>query len=168
MCSTLGNEDISDANMNKKKLFLSILIGLCLIGLGFGGGTYFGWTKFGRASRSMERLFGMAGYAQYTAMEYQYAEYAEAKKTLLQYIAVLDSQRETKDLDACDRRMYRVEAMLSHIRLALLEEKNGNTKEADKYLREASKRCQDAHWKDCSLEKIRQVVERSDHFLKQK
>lgn len=137
--------------MNKKTLLI-VLISISLLALGFAGGTYFGWTKLGKATRSMERLWGMTGYAQYVVMEYQYANYPEAKKALLDYITVLEEAKKHRGVDDFDR-MYQVETMASYMRLAILEGKNGNSKESEKYIREANKKCRDIKWKDCSPEK---------------
>lgn len=151
--------------MNKKRPILIVLMSISLLALGFAGGTYFGWTKLGKSSRSMERLFGTAGYAQYVAMEYQYANYRDAKKALLDYITMLDEGEKIKGIDDLNYRMYQVDIMISYVRLAILEDRNGNPKESEKYMREATKRCQDVKWKDCSPEKIRQLVEQLDRKL---
>jgi len=145
--------------MNRKKLLLIVLISIALLALGFAGGTYFGWTKLGKGTRSMERLFGLSGYG-------QYANYPEAKKVLLDYMAVLDEVKKMKGIDASEYRMCQVETMTTYIRLAITEEKNANSKESEKYMGEASKGCQDIKWKDCSPEKLRQLVERLDHRWK--
>jgi hypothetical protein len=98
---------------------------ISLLALGFAGGTYFGWTKLGKSSRSMERLFGTAGYAQYVAMEYQYANYRDAKKALLDYITMLDEGEKIKGIDDLNYRMYQVDIMMSYVRLAILEDRIG-------------------------------------------
>ena len=68
---------------NGTKLLLIVLVSISLLLLAFVGGTYFGWTKLGKATRSMERTFALSGYFQYTALEYQNASYPEAKRLYL-------------------------------------------------------------------------------------
>ena len=113
-------------------------------------------------------FFALAGYSQYTVMEYQNANYPEAKKALLQFIATLDEVKKLKDIDSFDYRMCQVDTILTYGRLAILEEKHGNPSESEKYMSNATVICQDVKWKDCSSNKIRQFVDRLDSNLKDK
>jgi len=54
---------------------------------------------------------------------------------------------------------------MTYGRLAILEEKYGNPKEYEKYMREASKGCEEINWRDCSPERIRQLIERLNRKL---
>ena len=68
-----------------------------------------------------------------------------------------------KDIDYFDYRTCQSDTMMSYIRLAFLEEKQGSKVESEKYMNKATNICQDLQFfKDCSQSKLRQLIEHMD------
>lgn len=149
--------------MNYKNVIVKIVVLLLVFGLGAVVGGYFGFKKVGEPMQSLNTLLTVATNSQYACLQYQNAQYSEAKKALLDYLSLLKELND-KGLvkDRYDQRMYNVESGLTYARLALLEEKAGNITEKQKAMEDASKRFQLAGWKDYSESKIREVLKRID------
>ena len=78
---------------------------------------------------------------------------------MLDYIGFLD-QASAESANPL-RNPYRKDAMTWYVRLAKLEEKNHGSEQAE-YMREAMARCQKLGWADCSEERLRRDVDRTD------
>lgn len=90
--------------------------------------------------------------------QYRNADYQTAKRALLEHRHLLDqmSHAAPRPLNP-----YAVDAMLSTVRLAKLEEKHTG-KEGPQYLQEAVMRCEKAGWGKCSESKLRLTVDQMD------
>ena len=97
--------------------------------------------------------------------QYLYANHKEAKAALLNYINLLDDLKSKGMVEKeqyFNLGSYYAIRGLTYARLALLEEKAGNTAGAKMNMQEAIKMSQMAGWKDDSEPKIRDALERLD------
>ena len=148
----------------KNKIVLGVII-LAVFAIGLFVGFGIGYKMTADPLNSMRTLILVASQGEITAGEYLNANHEEAKAALLNYISFLDDLK-SKGLIEKEKylgaRVYYYDRGLSYGRLALLEEKVGNTAEAKINMQEASKMFQMVGWKDYSEAKIRYFVERLD------
>ncbi len=93
--------------------------------------------------------------------QYHDADYQTAKAALLGHIRFLDRlSAESADQSS---NPYAIDAMVSYVRLAKLEERNNGVGKAE-YMREASARCERLRyrWGDCSDGELRRKVDQMD------
>jgi uncharacterized protein YneF (UPF0154 family) len=150
--------------MERKKLKSVILRGLVLVlafSLGLAAGGYIGYRMAAAPFIFMNTMFRVGLATEYANLQYCNAGYPEAKEALLKLISLFEDLK-NKEWYENRKRVYYVETGLTYARLSLLEEKNGNISEKDKFMRQAINRLQQAGWKDYSEKRIREVVERLD------
>src|SRR5690242_4211312 len=94
--------------------------------------------------------------------KYHAGDYQTAKPALIDLLAFLD--RAGYAPNAPD--MYRVDAMSTCVRLAKLEERQGNTAEKASYMKQAVERCQTLGIRKCDEESVRKEVDRLDMLIK--
>jgi hypothetical protein len=138
--------------MPKSKLAVA---GLLLVGF-ISGAVAGGYVvyRFSRNLNSIATLGAIAHYAEYATVQYQNASYGEAKEALLKFVELMDQSRST---DTFVGKSYYLDTGLTYGRLALLEERRGNTTAAQEYFRKAEGRLQSAGWKDFSEAEVRQA-----------
>jgi hypothetical protein len=148
--------------MTHKRILLIVLAILGVFALGVLTGYELGFRKFREPLASMRTLLILSTQGQIAGLQYQNADYKEAKEALLNFINLMDELKVKGEITAIDQKSYYVDRGLSFARLSLLEEKAGNKSEMTKDIQEASKMFQMAGWKDYSKERIRFFVKRMD------
>ncbi len=150
---------------NYNKRIVKGLIIMAVFALGLLVGLGIGYKKIAEPLDSMRTLLLAASQGEIAAGQYLNGNYEEAKAALLNYISFLDDLK-SKGLVEKEKylgtRAYYYDRGLSYARLALLEEKAGNSAETKMNMQEASKMFQMAGWKDYSEVRIRYFVERID------
>ena len=91
---------------------------------------------------------------------YKTADYATARAALLDFAQWLD--KASSDPNATDA--VRDDAVLSYVRLAKLEEKEGHTAEQTAYMKQAVARCQSKKQQmgGCAEERLRRITDQVD------
>jgi hypothetical protein len=145
-----------------------VAVWLLIFASGFAAGAFVAATWMMCTSR----WFGAVGESffasQYVFLQYQKAEYPEAKAALEKYLRYLDSMPPSDSESKpgqnpwLDERGIAFDKTLTLARLALLEERNGNQQAASKYWALARSYAAQAKWKDTSLENVRAIVEHLD------
>ena len=154
--------------MERKKLKSVMLRGLVLVlvfSLGLVAGGYVCYRTTVLPLTFMNTMFRLELASEYAALQYTNAGYPEAKEALLKVINLFEDFKKKGLYDnqkLLAGRKYYVDTGLTYARLSLLEEKNGNISEKDKFMRQAVDSLQHAGWKDYSEKRIREVVERQD------
>lgn len=77
----------------------------------------------------------------------------EVKKSINDYLTVIEKCKDVKK-GVITESTYYADKMLGHVRLARIEEKQGNLKERSKQLQLAKDACVQRHGFDCSEEKL--------------
>ena len=101
--------------------------------------------------------------------KYKTADYQTAKAALLDQLHFLDkvSSDPTVSSDPKAPNEFRVDAMITCLRLAKLEEKQGHAAEQAAYMKEAFTRCQTVKlYPKCEEEGLRKEVDRLDTLIK--
>jgi hypothetical protein len=148
--------------MKHKRTLLIALAILGVFALAVLTGYELGFRKFREPLASMSSLLILSAQGQIVGLQYQNADYKEAKEALMNYINLMDELKAKGEITAIDQKSYYVDRGLSFARLSLLEEKAGNKSEMTKDIQEASKMFQIAGWKDYSEERILYFVNRID------
>jgi hypothetical protein len=76
------------------------------------------------------------------------------KETLNEYLALLEKYKDFERGLILSRTAYYGDKMLTHARLARIERKLGNEREAENQMKLAVEACKQRGWQDCSEEKI--------------
>ena len=155
------------AKRSYKKIILVILSSVFILLVVFAVGMYVGFKKAKETFPFIGGLFAAGMSGQYAYMQYMNADYDEAKKALLGFINLLDEMK-SQGLPPDKfggKGMYFFDTGLTYARLALLEEKFGNSEEKERYMSEAKNRFEAAGWGDFSEDKIREVLEKLDKQL---
>ncbi len=136
--------------MNKRKkviIVISALVGFCVISWshGFRSGLFAGEYTSGMAEViSAERQ---------VACQMANADCNGVKHSINKYLAVIEQYKHLKK-GVYTETAYYADKMLGHLRLALIEEKQGNLKERSKHLAIAKEACSHRHGDDCSEGKL--------------
>jgi hypothetical protein len=94
--------------------------------------------------------------------KYRTGEYQTAKPALVDLLAFLDKAGYPPN--APD--MYRVDAMSTCVRLAKLEERQGNTAGKASYMKQAVERCETLGIRKCDEDSVRKEVDRLDTLIR--
>jgi hypothetical protein len=94
--------------------------------------------------------------------KYRTGDYQTAKPALVDLLTFLDKAGYAPN--APD--MYRVDAMSTCVRLAKLEERQGNSAEKAAYMKQAVERCQTLGIRKCDEDSVRKEVDRLDTLIK--
>jgi hypothetical protein len=154
--------------MERKKykgVMLKVLVLVLVFAFGVAVGGYVCYRTAVLPLTFMNTMFRLELASEYALLQYTNAGYSEAKESLLKVINLFEDFKKKGLYDNqkfLAGRKYYVDTGLAYARLSLLEEKNGNNSEKDKFMREAVDRLQRAGWKDYSEQRIREVVERQD------
>lgn len=144
--------------MRKTAKLAAIVVALLV---GFTSGIFTHCALRGRTASDREKLAVIAALSRDVYRQYHSGDDAGAKATLLAHVRLLE--RAEAESDPQNNNPYAVDAMISYVRLAKLEEKNKGGGKA-RYMREASVRCErlGLKWGDCSEEVLRRSVDRMD------
>ena len=118
-----------------------------------------GYFWFGKTDPAKKRLAQAGKQGDYVFGQYFNADYVAAKGATLDLIRTLDEY--SAESGGPGRNPYCVDAMLWHVRMAKLEERNSGGAQSE-YMREACSRCEQLGWADCSEENLRRQVDRMD------
>jgi len=138
-----------------------VIVGVVALGavLAVGAGLVYLWIH--RPTPEQQKLVESGKQSQVVFSQYQTGDYATAKKALLENASRLDGL--SAESGNSNRNPYAVDAMMSYVRLAKLEEKNKGTAQAE-YMKEASARCGRLGWADCSEKRLRRDIDRMDEI----
>jgi len=154
---------------NYKRITIIVVVLVLVFALGLLTGLELGFRKFREPLASMRTLLILSSQGQIATLQYQNADYKEAKEALVNYISLMDELKAKGEIrDHFDLRSYYVDRGLFLARLALVEEKAGNKTEMNKDMQEASKMFRMAGWKDYSEARIRYFVDMFDKKWKSK
>ena len=143
---------------NWKKILL-ILVGLPLIGIA----CFFSWAygfregiKAGGLTSSMAEMM-LAN--QHMRDQFTNATCDGVKQAITDYLKVLEQYKD-KDNTLITKTVYYGDVMLGYMRLARIEEHQGNREAAKRDLTIAQEACAHRKWSDCSEKKLRWFSER--------
>lgn len=135
----------------------TLKVGLPLFIALVSGFAIFSWS--GKTSSAQQKLAESIKQSEFVFEQYFSADYATAKEAMLHEVRRLDQL--SAESERPSRNPYAVDAMIWYARLAKLEERN-NGHEKGEYLQEARSRCEKLGWADCSEERLRSDVDRTD------
>ena len=150
---------------NYKAVILKVSVLVLVFAIGITVGGYIGYRMAAAPLILMNTMFKLEIATEYALLQYTNAGYSEAKEALLKLINLFEDFKKKGLYDNQKffaGRKYYVDTGLTYARLSLLEEKEGNISEKDKFMRQAVDSLQRAGWKDYSKQRIREVVERQD------
>ena len=129
--------------------------------LGFNVVTCSGCLWRGENNSGKQKLAEAASRGDHVYRQYHDADHAAAKAALLEHVRFLDQLGAESSEQG--KGPYAVDAMISYVRLAKLEEKNNGIGKAE-YMREAAARCErlKQKWGDCSVERLRRQADQMD------
>ncbi len=139
------------------KPFTKYLIYIGILFLGLVVGIIVGMRLGTRAALFARDLTAISSYSFYAEIQLKYAEYPEAKETLLNFIKLLEDSRDSNDPMVSESSLT-FDKMLTYGRLARLAQKNGDELDAKKFMALAVEECSLTSWKDCSDEKVEHVL----------
>jgi hypothetical protein len=120
-------------------------------------GVYLGSRYIGKPVATLAPILGAAWVGERAALLFHEANYAEAHEALLKYAEVNKELAARPDLGWVDTAQS--DLSLTYMRLAILEERRGNTGEAAQYVSQAVSYAKQAGWKHPTAERIRWLVE---------
>ncbi len=120
-------------------------------------GIYLGAQYIGKPVSTLAPVFGAAWVGERAALLFHEANYTEAHEALLKHAEVNKELAARPDLGwACSAQS---DLALTYMRLAILEERRGNTGDAAQYISQAVSYATQAGWKHPTAERIRWLVE---------
>jgi hypothetical protein len=135
----------------------TFVLGAALFALGAAAG-WVAATRVSSARASISMMGEAHALAQIAAVQYDNADSDAARAALNAYLGYLESERSR----LADPRMSAADKALTLARLALLDEREKETAEADEHWNRAEQEAKKADWKDPSRKRIREVVEQID------
>lgn len=137
-----------------KSILLKIVLPLVAVALLVGAG----YLWFGKTDTAKQGLVESVKQSDYAFGKYFNAGHSEAKEAVLNHIEFLD--RSSAESSNPSGNPFSVDALCWYVRLAMLEERNGGSGET--YMSEATARCRNLGWADCSEENLRRQVNSMD------
>jgi hypothetical protein len=135
----------------------TFVVGTVLFVLGAAAG-WIAANRLSSARATISRMGEAHAFAQVAAIQYDNADSDAARAGLNAYLRYLESERSS----LTDPRMSAADKALTLARLALLDERQQKTPEADQHWNRAEQEAKNADWKDPSRRRIREVVEQID------
>ena len=142
----------------KKILFVLAVIAVAAIAC-FMSWSY-GFRKGMRAGGLASNLLESAMLHPYITGQLANANCEGAKQALYDYLKHLEKYRDVKGSIISMPTVYDGDKMLTHIRLARIEEHLGNSMQTQKHMAIAKEACAQLKWEDCSDEKMVSFAER--------
>ena len=139
---------------------IRVITYVLILAIGLVAGFYFG----SRFSQARSVAFDMAEFGYYSAyMEMQMSEGTDAtrEEAIRGFLALNEKRKEHPSLWLTEK-VLATDFALAYARLAALAQKRGATQEAQQYLNRAVSFCPQIGWKECSAEKLNNVVHRLD------
>jgi hypothetical protein len=106
--------------MNHKRTLLIVLAILGVFALGVLTGYELGFRKFREPLASMRTLLILSSQGQIAALQYQNADYKEAREALVNFINLMDELKTKGEITDVDQKSYYVDRGLSFARLAII------------------------------------------------
>lgn len=128
-----------------------------------GAGLVYLWIH--RPTPEQQKMVEIGKREQSAYQQYQTADYPTAKKALLDLAHTLDGLN--AESNRPNRNPHTYDAMISYIRLAKLEERNGGAFQAA-FMKEAAARCEKLGQADCSEKKLRYIADAMDGEFRNK
>jgi hypothetical protein len=148
----------------KWKIGLYITLTIILLIAVFFTGWYVGFRKglmAGGLSSSMSEfmLFNI-----HIKDQMENATCEDLKKSLHEYLTMLDKHKNT-EYSVLTNTSYYGDLMLSHVRLAQIENKMGNDAEMKNHINFALEACKKRGWKECNEDKLREFISGFDEKI---
>jgi len=140
--------------MEKPKKVIVIILVVVLLGIACAVGYFWGFQEGIRAGHLTAELAEFTLAHQHIADQMSEADCLALKETLKEYLVLLAKYKDFDRGLVLSRIAYYGDKMLTHARLARIEKKLGNEKEAGSQMKLAVEACKHRGWRDCSEEKI--------------
>jgi hypothetical protein len=140
--------------MKKLKKLLIIIAAAVLLIIACAVGYFLGFRQGGRAGHLTAELAEFTLMYQHIDDQMANANCLALKETLNEYLALLEKYKDFESGLILSRTAYYGDKMLTHARLARIERKLGNEREAENHMKLAAEACKQRGWQDCSEEKI--------------
>ena len=136
-----------------KKILLA-LAGIAVVAIACFMSWSYGFREGIRAGGLTSNMAEFALLDQHMTDQLANANCEGAKQALNDYLKHLEKYRDVKGSLISDPTVYYGGKMLTHVRLARVEEHMGNHVEAQKHMAVAKEVCAQRNWEDCSEEKM--------------
>ena len=141
------------------------IVGIVALGAVLAIGVGLGYLWIHRPTPEQQKIVEMGKREEYVYQQYQTADYPTAKKSLLDLAHTLDGLN--AESNRPNRNPHTYDAMISYVRLAKLEERNGGASQAE-FMKEAAARCEKLGQADCSEKRLRYVTDAMDGEFRKK
>lgn len=152
--------------MNRTLGFVLLIMGSLL--LGFYLGNVFSRRRFSEGSGILSQVLALKEYETLVDLQYKESTPAEGKQALQSLLAFMDSMEVEKKPVPSVQRGLDLDRGIVYVRLALLEEREGNKDRGAEYIRQAQASLKKTDMKDVSENHLRDVVAQFDattHYL---
>lgn len=151
----------------KRKLGVVLLVVASLL-LGVYVGSILSQRRLGEGSRILSQVLALKEYETLAGLQYKESTSTVAKQALLSLLAFMNRLQTEKQPAQSVQRGLDLDRGIVYVRLALLEEKDGNKDRAEQYIREAQASLKQTDMKDVSESHLRDVVAQLDattHYM---
>ena len=140
--------------MKKPKKVIIIISVVVMLCIACAIGYFWGFREGIRAGHLTAELAEFTLVHQHIADQIAEADCLALKETLNEYLALLEKYKDFERGLVLSRTAYYGDKMLTHARLARIERKLDNEREAGIQMKLAVEACKQRGWQDCSEEKI--------------
>ena len=140
--------------MKKWKKILLAVVGIVLVAIACFMSWSYGFREGIRAGGLTSNIAEFELLNQHMIDQLANANCEGAKQALIEYLKHLDKYRDIKGSLISDPTVYCGGKMLTHVRLARIEEHIGNHAQAQKHMAMAKEACAQRKWKGCSEEEL--------------
>lgn len=152
--------------MNRTLGFVLLIMGSLL--LGFYLGNVSSRRRFAEGSGILSQVLALKEYETLADLQYKESTPAEGKQALQSLLAFMDSMEVEKKPVPSVQRGLDLDRGIVYVRLAVLEEREGNKDRGAEYIRQAQASLKKTDMKDVSENHLRDVVAQLDattHYL---
>jgi hypothetical protein len=152
--------------MNRVLGFVLLIVASLLVG--FYLGTVWSRRRFSEGSRILSQVLALKEYETLADLQYKESNPAQGKEAFLGLLAFMDKMATEKGIVPSMQRGLDLDRGIAYMRLALLEDREGNKDQSDEYIRQAQACLKKTDMKDLSEGHLREVVSQLDattHYM---
>jgi len=152
--------------MNRLLGFVLLIVASLL--LGFYLGNVWSRRSLGEGSRIVSQILALKEYETLADLQYKESSPTQGKEALLSLLAFMDKMQAEKGVVPSMQRGLNLDLGIAYMRLALLEDRDGNKDRSEEYIRQAQDSLKKTDMKDLSESHLRDVVIQLDtttHYM---
>jgi hypothetical protein len=154
--------------LTMKRFFVFALSVLASSVLGFYLGHVWGQRRFNEGARILSQFLALKEYEILADLQYKESTPTEGKRALLGLLAFMDKMEAEKGVVPSMQRGLNLDRGNAYVRLAFLEDKEGNMTRSEEYIRQAQVVLRKTDMNDTSEGHLREVVTKLDattHYM---